>query len=120
MITIPVSIGEVLDKISILQIKSERITNPDKLSNVVRELTYLAEAVKYHRYSELETELKQVNEALWDAEDKLRAAEKHQDFGGNFIALARSVYVLNDQRAKIKRQINLATGSKLIEEKSYF
>jgi peptide methionine sulfoxide reductase MsrA len=119
MITVPVSVGEVLDKISILQIKSERITNPDKLSNVVRELTYLAEAVKYRRYSELETELKQVNEALWDVEDKLRIAEKRQDFGDNFIALARSVYVLNDQRAEIKRQINLIAGSELVEEKSY-
>jgi hypothetical protein len=119
MITVPVSIGEVLDKISILQIKSERITDPDKLNNVAREFTYLAEAVKYHRYSELETELKRVNEALWDVEDKLRIAEKRQDFGDNFVALARSVYVLNDQRAEIKRQINLIAGSELIEEKSY-
>lgn len=119
MITAYVSIGEVLDKISILQIKSERITDPDKLNNVARELTYLIEAVKYHRYLELETELKRVNEELWDVEDKLRIAEKLQDFGDNFVTLARSVYIFNDQRAGIKRQINLMAGSELIEEKSY-
>ena len=119
MITVPVSIGEVLDKISILQIKFERIADPDKLDNVARELTYLAEAVKYHRYSEFETKLKQVNEALWDVEDKLRISEKLQDFGDNFVSLARSVYSLNDQRAEIKRQINLIAGSGLVEEKSY-
>jgi hypothetical protein len=119
MITVPVSIGEVLDKISILQIKSERITDLDKLNNVARELTYLTEAVKQHRYLELETGLKRVNEALWDVEDKLRIAEKRQDFGDNFVALARSVYVLNDQRAEIKRHINLIASSELTEEKSY-
>jgi hypothetical protein len=86
---------------------------------VARELAYLTEAANYHRYLELETELKQVNEALWVVEDKLRIAEKLQDFGDNFIALARSVYVLNDQRAEIKRRINITAGSELAEEKSY-
>jgi len=119
MITVPVSIGEVLDKISILQIKTERITDPDKLSNVIHELTRLTDAVRCHRSPEMEADLKQVNETLWDVEDKLRIAEKCQNFGDNFVALARSVYVLNDQRAKIKRQINLTAGSELVEEKSY-
>jgi hypothetical protein len=119
MISVPVSIGEALDKISILQIKAERITDPDKLSNVIRELTCLTGAVRCCRSPEMEADLKRVNETLWNVEDKLRIAEKRQDFSDNFIALARSVYVLNDQRAEIKRQINLAAGSELVEEKSY-
>jgi hypothetical protein len=119
MIEVPVSVGEVLDKISILEIKSERITDPAKLANVLRELDHLTLAAQGYRAPELEVELKHINQRLWGVEDELRLMEKHQDFGPEFVKLARSVYVLNDQRATIKRRINLAVGSELVEEKSY-
>jgi hypothetical protein len=119
MITVPVSVGEVLDKISILEIKSERIGDPVKVANVRRELEGLVQAAKGFRVPELEARLKEVNGELWDVEDALRQAEDEQDFGEEFISLARSVYRLNDFRAELKRQINAATGSILVEEKSY-
>jgi len=119
MIEVPVSVGEVLDKISILEIKSERIADPEKLANVLKELNHLTLAAQDYRVPELEVELKHINQRLWDVEDELRLMEKRQDFGPEFVKLARSVYVLNDQRATIKRRINLEVGSKLIEEKSY-
>ena len=119
MLNVPVSVGEVLDKISILEIKSERITDADKLANVRRELDCLLQVAADHRVPDLEPSLKEVNEQLWDVEDALRVLESKQDFGDDFIELARSVYVLNDQRAAIKKQINVAVGSALVEEKSY-
>jgi hypothetical protein len=119
MIEVPVSVGEVLDKISILEIKSERITDPEKLANVLRELDHLTLAAQDYRVPVLEEELKDINHQLWNVEDELRLMEKRQDFGPEFVKLARSVYVFNDQRATIKRRINLAVGSELIEEKSY-
>jgi len=119
MLNVPVSVGEVLDKISILEIKSERITDADKLANVRRELDCLLQVAADHRVPDLEPSLKEVNEQLWDVEDALRVLESEQDFGDDFIELARSVYVLNDQRAAIKKQINVAVGSALVEEKSY-
>jgi len=119
MLKVPVSVGEVLDKISILEIKSERITDSVKLTNVTKELECLKLATQNYRVPELEEELKNVNQQLWDVEDSLRLLEEQKDFGSNFINLARSVYALNDQRASIKKQINLATNSALIEEKSY-
>lgn len=119
MLKVPVSVGEALDKISILEIKAERITDTMKLSNVTKELEYLKLATQNYRMLKLEQELKDVNQRLWDVEDNLRLMEEQKDFGSSFIQLARSVYVLNDQRASIKKQINLATNSELIEEKNY-
>jgi hypothetical protein len=119
MINAPISIGEALDKISILEIKSERICDATKRDNVLQELDYLTLAAQQHRAPDLEAQLKHINELLWDVEDELRFLEQRQEFGAAFIALARSVYVLNDQRAAVKKQINLAAGSELVEEKSY-
>jgi len=119
MLEVPVSVGEVLDKISILQIKSERITDASKLANVKKELGYLSEVARYSRHAELEAELKAVNSQLWEIEDRIRVKEKRQEFDDEFVALARSVYITNDKRADIKRRINVASRSTLIEEKSY-
>jgi hypothetical protein len=119
MLNVPVSVGEVLDKISILEIKSERITDAGKLKNVRTELAHLLAIAEAHRHPALEAELKQVNEALWDIEDRIRIKEHLQEFDDEFIEIARSVYVTNDRRADIKREINTATGSELVEEKSY-
>jgi len=119
MLNVPVSVGEVLDKISILEIKSERITDTDKLNNVHTELRHLLLVAEAHRHPALESELKEVNEALWDIEDRIRVKEHLQEFDKEFVELARSVYVTNDQRANIKREINKVTGSELVEEKSY-
>ena len=123
---IEVSNGEVLDKYSILQIKSERITDPTALNNIRRELESLQPAVDAIHSLEssgalhsLQDELLKVNTSLWEVEDVLRGLEKSQDFGPSFVAAARSVYQLNDRRAAVKKEINLLTGSNLIEEKSY-
>lgn len=116
---VPVSVGELLDKISILEIKTDNITDATKLDNVKREHEYLIQCAVDCRFPEQETELKRVNQQLWIVEDKLRELEKQQDFGIEFVELARSVYKLNDLRAEIKKQINLLAGSVLIEEKSY-
>ena len=120
----PVSFGELLDKIAILQIKSERMTDPDKLTNVRKELdalsaTWLAHPAAQQHVVELRAELKAVNERLWEIEDDIRACERNQDFGGEFIRLARAVYFENDDRARIKKEINRALGSAYVEEKSY-
>jgi len=124
VITVPVSFGEVLDKITILEIKSERIADPAKVKNVRLELAELnrtwAEAVPDQAaIAELRQQLKAVNESLWVIEDDIRDQEAAQDFGPRFIELARAVYVTNDQRAKLKKDINLALGSRFVEEKSY-
>ena len=123
---IEVSNGEVLDKYSILQIKSERITDPTALNNIRRELESLLPAVDAIHSLEssgalhtLQDQLLKVNTSLWEVEDVLRGLEKSQDFGPSFVAAARSVYKLNDRRAAVKKEINLLTGSNLIEEKSY-
>jgi hypothetical protein len=123
---IEVSNGEVLDKYSILQIKSERITDPTALNNIHRELESLQPAVDAIRslessgtLSTLQDQLLEVNTSLWEVEDVLRGLEKSQDFGPSFVSAARSVYQLNDRRAAVKKEINLLTGSNLIEEKSY-
>lgn len=119
MLNVPVSVGEVLDKISILEIKSARIADADKLRNVRTELSHLLAVAKAHRCPALEQQLKQVNETLWDVEDRIRVKERLQEFDDEFIELARAVYVTNDRRAAIKREINLLAGSALVEEKSY-
>ena len=124
LISVPVSYGELLDKIAILQIKSERMADPAKLANVRRELDaletgWMAHPAASHDIAGLRAQLKAVNERLWVIEDDIRICEKKQDFGAEFIRLARAVYVENDERARIKRDINLALGSDLVEEKSY-
>lgn len=120
----PVSFGELLDKIAILQIKSERISDPGKLVNVRNELsaldrTWLAHPAAGNDIAKLRAELKAVNERLWVIEDDIRLKEKAQAFDEEFIRLARSVYFENDVRARIKKEINLALGSSYVEEKSY-
>lgn len=124
---IEVSNGEILDKVSILEIKLERISDVQKLSNIQNEWDALQNAVKIiaglanpkEEFHQAVKALRATNEALWDVEDALRLNEKTKDFGDAFIALAREVYVLNDQRAALKSSINILTGSNLREEKSY-
>jgi hypothetical protein len=123
-ILVPTSPGELLDKITILRIKCVRITEPAKLANVRRELSRLeqswTEAVPAATDLRAEEQaLAQVNAALWDIEDRIRDYESGQRFDAGFIELARSVYLRNDERAAIKRRINLKLASELIEEKSY-
>ena len=123
-IRIPVAPGELMDKITILQIKADRINDVAKLANVRHELQALqdsrdASVPASAELNALVAELKSVNEALWVIEDDIRDCERTGDFGPRFVALARSVYKTNDQRAQLKRQINLLLGSSLIEEKSY-
>ena len=125
VIKVPVSFGEVLDKITILEIKSERIKDETKVKNVRLELDELSatwdEAVKDKaaEIADLRKQLKAVNEELWGIEDDIRDQEAAQDFGARFIELARAVYVTNDKRAAIKKEVNLALGSRFVEEKSY-
>jgi hypothetical protein len=123
-ILVEIAPGELIDKITILEIKSERITDAGKLKNVRVELQVLEAArdaamAASTQLTGLTAQLKQVNEALWDIEDSIRDCERGQDFGSKFIELARSVYHSNDRRAALKREINELLGSKLIEEKSY-
>ncbi len=123
-ILVPVSFGELLDKIAILQIKSERMTDAAKLTNVRNELsalekTWMAHPAAGNDIARLRADLKAVNERLWVIEDDIRLKEKAQAFDDGFIQLARSVYIENDQRARIKREINVALGSAYVEEKSY-
>ncbi len=120
----PVSFGELLDKIAILQIKSERMSDESKLANVRNELsaleiTWMAHPAAGNNIVELRAQLKAVNERLWVIEDDIRIKEKAQAFDEEFVTLARSVYFENDDRARIKREINLALGSSYVEEKSY-
>jgi hypothetical protein len=123
-ITVEVSVGELLDKITILEIKTERMTDPAKLANVRRELetlqrTWAASDYSKHDLGRHIAELKRINEALWEIEDGIRAKEAADEFDDAFIALARSVYLRNDERARVKKEINMQVGSALVEEKSY-
>jgi hypothetical protein len=116
--------GELIDKITILQIKSERMTDADKLRNVGIELKTLVAArdaamTVTDELAEVSAQLKCVNEELWEIEDAIRACEREGDFGPRFIELARAVYHSNDKRAALKRAINELLGSTLVEEKSY-
>ena len=120
----PVSFGELLDKIAILQIKAERMSDPEKVANVRNELsalenTWMAHPAAGQNIVDLRAQLKAVNERLWVIEDDIRACEHRQCFDEEFIRLARAVYFENDERARIKKQINLALGSAYVEEKSY-
>ncbi len=121
---IEVAPGELLDKITILEIKAARISDPGKLRNVRREMDELRAVAERGvpnspELQALRRELKAVNETLWEVEDAIRLCERRQDFGPAFIRLARSVYEQNDRRAALKRQINELLQSRLVEEKSY-
>ena len=120
-----ISAGELIDKITILEIKNIKLTSKDKLAEVNKELTSLNGTLEksipnISKILELKEHLKNVNLKLWDIEDGKRAAEKEKNFGEKFIALARDVYTLNDQRAKIKLEINEILGSNIKEVKSHF
>ncbi|MBK6436045.1 MAG: hypothetical protein IPF83_09360 [Rhodanobacteraceae bacterium] len=124
LIHVPVSFGELLDKLAILEIKSERMRDPAKLANVRRELdelsaTWSQSAEAKIDIADLLAALKAVNQRLWVIEDDIRIKESKQEFDAEFIRLARAVYVENDERARVKREINIRLGSALIEEKSY-
>ena len=116
-----VSNGEILDKLSILEIKLDNVKDESKLENIGREHTALSLVASRIPASPLElyNDLKSVNQELWDIEDRIRVKERNKEFDQEFIALARSVYQTNDKRAEIKKEINLHTGSNLVEEKSY-
>jgi len=120
----PVSPGELIDKLTILAIKSRRIGDPAKLANVRVELDALRACWQASRYAGAdiapdEAELMAVNERLWDIEDRIREKERQRAFDAEFIELARAVYVENDKRAAAKKRINVALGSAIVEEKSY-
>jgi hypothetical protein len=123
-LNVEISVGEFLDKITILEIKSERIQDPEKLRNVKKELDLLRKTWADSPLSKSDVTphldaLKKVNEVLWDIEDGIRRKEADGSFDDEFIQLARSVYQTNDERAAIKRELNRLLGSKLVEEKSY-
>jgi uncharacterized protein YukE len=119
LIHVPVSFGELLDKITILELKSERISDQAKLDNIERELASLQAAWTHPGKAPFFRELKAVNERLWEIEDAIREKERRQEFDEEFVQLARSVYFENDERSRIKRKVNEALGSVFIEEKSY-
>ena len=119
---VEVSNGEIVDKLTILWIKEEKIADEEKLLNVRNEISELSSCLAKMDLTETSDDvirLHEVNLSLWDIEDRIREKENEKDFGEDFISLARSVYVINDSRAKIKKQINITTGSDLVEEKSY-
>ena len=123
------AIGELVDKITILEIKSEKITDLAKLKNITKELAVLTKSLKklYTKIDrrkktdteQLKKELKTINEQLWEIEDDIRDKERAKEFDAKFINLARSVYTTNDERCRVKRKINMLLGSELVEEKSY-
>ncbi len=121
MIEVPVGYGEVIDKITILRIKTRRIEDPARRAQAQTELGLLTDrwATSGLPWPEQAVDLEAVNEALWDVEDQLRRLEAARTFGSDFVALARSVYVHNDRRARLKRSINEALGSAIVEVKDY-
>ena len=121
---VPISPGELIDKISILEIKSQRMSDPEKLHNVRTELAMLSDTWNASEYSAADISkqwdgLREVNGKLWDVEDQIRDKEREAAFDQEFIELARSVYFTNDERATLKKSINQQLGSVLVEEKSY-
>jgi hypothetical protein len=123
-IDVEVSLGEFLDKLTILEIKSERISDPAKLDNINKELSKLRETWSSSPYSNATIDdeldkLRDINKQLWDIEDEIRDKEAQQEFDDRFIQLARAVYFSNDKRSEIKRVLNTKLGSTLLEEKSY-
>ena len=126
LIETPVSLGELVDKITILEIKIANISDQDKINNISNELRILEsrlnsslDEVGLKKLDTLKIELSEINNSLWSIEDDIRDCEKNKEFGEDFIRLARAVYVTNDRRAKVKREVNLIFGSELMEEKSY-
>ena len=120
----PVSIGELIDKIVILEIKAARLTDPHKLKEVSKELSLLNQidygaAECRDEIKTLKEELRQVNASLWDIEDRIRNCEREQDFGPGFVELARAVYKTNDRRSTLKRRINEMSGSPIVEIKAH-
>lgn len=120
LVEIPVSVGELVDKVTILEIKLEFAKDPSQSQNIQKELIYLTDKLGeiYFPTFHYET-LKSVNRRLWDIEDLIRKQEDLRDFGKEFIMYARLIYMYNDTRANIKREINLATGSEIVEEKIF-
>lgn len=123
-VMVPIAPGELIDKLTILEIKLARIMDPDKRANVAREHALLEAAgqkavPESEGLDHLRGELAAINLELWEIEDEIRACEARHDFSERFIALARAVYRTNDRRAAVKRRINLLLGSELVEEKSY-
>ena len=123
-VNVEISIGEFFDKITILEIKKERISNTDKLVNINKELDGLNTLLTQLSFSRDDvaqevSELRKINEALWEIEDDIREKESQKEFDERFIELARAVYITNDKRSDIKRDINLKLGSDFVEEKSY-
>mgnify|MGYP001815331591 FL=1 len=123
-IKVPVSPGEVLDKITILEIKSERMDDAEKVANVRVELkllqeTWAAAITDDDVIRDLHGQLKEINEALWEIEDDIRDKERVKEFDERFIELARAVYFTNDRRSDVKKKLNLHLGSQIVEEKSY-
>ena len=124
IINIPISWGELIDKITILEIKMDRIQDVKKLENINKELQALRlifdqDCSEPEMIGQLKAGLREVNEKLWEIEDDIRRCEKAKDFSQRFIDLARAVYINNDQRAALKREINTVLKSELFEEKSY-
>ena len=124
VVKIPVSWGELFDKLTILEIKRARIDNQQKLANINKELEALRQVCSDHQLpeeslQEVIDDLRRTNESLWEIEDDIRSCERNKDFSDAFVKLARAVYKTNDRRAEIKLRINQLLGSELIEEKSY-
>ena len=121
IINAPISIGELIDKITILEIKKNKLQN-SKLKNVLKELSFLRKLMKKNQIEitdDLYNQLKEINLSLWNIEDQIRIKEKNKEFDNIFIELARSVYFKNDKRAEIKKRINRLSNSEITEEKSY-
>ena len=121
VINAPISIGELIDKITILEIKKNKLQN-SKLENVLKELSFLRKLMEKHQIEitdDLFTQLKEINLTLWNIEDQIRIKEKNKEFDNIFIELARSVYFTNDKRSEIKKRINRLSNSEITEEKSY-
>lgn len=123
-VLVPIAFGDFIDKITILEIKANRIADRQKVVNVCSELALLRKIFDRFdalpdRVGALKDELRGINELLWEIEDSIRDCERMKDFGGDFIELARSVYMTNDRRAAVKRQLNEIVGSAILEEKSY-
>ena len=121
IINAPISIGELVDKITILEIKKNKLQN-SKLENVLKELSFLRKLMEKHQIEitdDLFTQLKEINLTLWNIEDQIRIKEKKKEFDNIFVELARSVYFTNDKRSEIKKRINRLSNSEITEEKSY-
>ena len=121
IINVPISVGELIDKITILEIKKDKLKNL-KLKNILKELSFLRAVLEKNSIfipDEIYFQLKSINLKLWDIEDKIRIKEKNKEFDNEFIELARSVYLNNDRRSETKKELNIMLNSEIIEEKSY-